>query len=251
MSRLLRRYAEQLVAVSGNLRQAASLRASEKGRTVTCEKGCAHCCHQKILVSAADGLAIYVLLRDTGRWTPEMVERLVKADREMTERDHETWFDEKRPCPFLDAETGEKAGRGLCTVYGARPIACASTFSWGGDPNYCAVSDGDGKEDERGQSQIVSVSKAMIEYLTTHECLRAWVEDTVDVDAGADAGADVMFSGIMMENVMLMTLPGAVLWAAASVRNEARPDVHRVLLDGDGTGSVNTFDKRAVFHSEK
>ena len=109
---LLRVVKEKLAAVSGDMRKYAEEYSASKNLTVTCVPGCAHCCYQKLLVTASDGMTIYAHLRQTGRWNQAMIDKLVAADKKMTEMDHFMYFILKTPCPFL---VEEKLGWGQCS----------------------------------------------------------------------------------------------------------------------------------------
>lgn len=219
---LLRVVRTKLAAVSVEMTKFAGEYSASQGKTVTCVPGCANCCYQKILVTAADGMAIYAHLRQAGRWTAEMIAKLVAADEVMTDRDHYTHFVKKTPCTFLD-ET--KPGWGECSIYAVRPISCVATFSNGGDASECAVP---GEPREKGQFQVaIHGVQALEDFLY----LMMTVEDLVE-------------SG---REPMLMTLPGAVLWAASVAEHGPPPDVRRLPLR---QGGADEFDAVATHRRE-
>lgn len=219
---LLRNYRGALTEANSDNRKGARQHAEQNDRTITCEMGCAYCCYQKILVGAAEGLAIYGELKSTGGWTPEIQAKLKEADRAMTENDHSVFFDLKIPCAFLDEES---PGRGKCTVYNSRPIACASTYAMSGDPKNCDKLDNTDSND--GQFQIFANSPSVGGFFNAHSHLQHGME-----------GAD---------QLTLMTLPGAVLWAAAHQEEQPRPVVRRVPYTMEGMGeAIDEFDSAAI-----
>ena len=222
---LLRNFTTFLAAAAADIKTHAHGHAASNGRTITCENGCAHCCYQKILVSGAEGVTIYAYLREVGLWTPEMVAKLTEADKRMTSMSHHDYFVEKIPCPFLAVE---KPGWGQCTIYAARPISCAATFSMGDDPNLCAKT---GDDDRDGQFQIaIHNSKSMNQFMTLMFNIGRFVERS---------------------SVQIMTLPGAILWAAAVVEKRRPPSVHRVLIDQHPKRVDEVFDQVAQRQSPK
>lgn len=98
--------------------------------TVSCRRSCNNCCHQKVLSTPAEGLAVYLFLRDQGRWSEALETRLADEDAYATKTNHAEWFREKRPCPFLKD--------GACSIYPVRPVGCITTFSTG-DPQFCGL----------------------------------------------------------------------------------------------------------------
>lgn len=169
--------------------------AAESLGEVTCRSGCANCCYSKIITDVTDGIGIYLYLRSEGRWTPEFRQRLVEADRGMTEHTHLTWAQKRVPCPFLDEKS---PGEGVCSVYPVRPLGCSMTFSVGGDPKKCAELG----EVEGGQIQIMIRSPSMMNLMMKKMML------------GARLG----------EAYTLNTLPGAVLIGEAIVEGMLLPD---------------------------
>src|SRR5688572_20948449 len=128
---LLRRVRGQLDAFAQSGR--ASL-TEHLGREPICAEGCATCCHFKVLVDVAQGALIALFLLRTGRWGPDLIERLRAADAEMTPVSHTDFARLRRPCVFLDVEG---PGRGSCSVYPVRPFGCAGTFGGTLDPADC------------------------------------------------------------------------------------------------------------------
>jgi hypothetical protein len=105
--------------------------ADELGE-VSCKRACNNCCHQKVLSTPAEGLAIYLYLNSLGRWSDALEARLEEDDAYGTKTNHADWFKERRPCPFLKD--------GACGVYPVRPVGCIATFSTG-DPQFCGRPD--------------------------------------------------------------------------------------------------------------
>jgi Fe-S-cluster containining protein len=206
-SELLKKVRASTAKVSGTMRAYAEHVAQERGSTLTCMKGCAQCCYQKMMGTAGEGLAIYMYLREQDRWTPELKDKLVAYDRILTDHDHGTYFEKKIPCVFLDEST---QGYGLCSVYDARPAQCAAVFSASGDPRKCAES--------KGEGQIIVLHEGV--EMREHMLLVYALKDAVD--PGPREPWDHL----------LMTLPGAVLWAAAAVEGLPPPKVLRLPISG-------------------
>jgi Fe-S-cluster containining protein len=82
---------------------------------LACHKGCAFCCVQTVIVTAAEAFAVAAEMRDRHA----MVEALLSAPRRKLGEAKSEW----RPCPFLG---DDKA----CAVYAARPLACHAFVSF-------------------------------------------------------------------------------------------------------------------------
>ena len=174
----------------------ARMGVEERLGAVTCKKGCAFCCLAKILIDPGQGALLYLLLREDGKWTPALEARLLAADREMTARTHAQWMAEQRPCVFLRGNA--------CQVYGARPLACATTFSVEPDPAACGVPGG------RNLVHLHSDEMSLLFALMYRSIL-----DAANVPGG-----------------LVMTLPGAVLFGRALIEGLPRPKVRMVNIDG-------------------
>lgn len=164
---------------------------------ITCKAGCARCCNQKVITDAGTGAVIYLYLKQQYLWSPAMERRLVEADRLQTRLTHAEVMDQRIPCPLL----AEKApGEGRCIVHPVRPLACVSSFSTTTNPDDCWEVNG-------------------------HATFR------VHDDGAADACISVMRDLLRSAgetNVMLMTLPAAVLYGRALIEGLPKPDVHVV-----------------------
>ncbi len=113
------------------------------GDTISCHKGCDHCCHLLVEVSTAEAKEMaYWLLQQPedaramflqriqhnaaeakelflqSRRDKQYVGRVFDDEAEISEATHDAYFyDKKRPCPFLAPE-------GHCLAYEVRPSAC-------------------------------------------------------------------------------------------------------------------------------
>lgn len=93
----------------------------EKISCYSCTHSVPGCCNQKVIVPFLEALPIARYLRNQGRDTPELREKLRVDGDEAEAADRETWFHEqRRPCAFL------RDGR--CTVYAVRPVPCRSYY---------------------------------------------------------------------------------------------------------------------------
>lgn len=173
---------------------------------VKCGKACDNCCHQKVLSTPAEGLAIYLLLRQEGRWSRELEARLDVEDRYATRTSHDEWFKERRPCLFLK--------NGECSVYAVRPVGCLSTFSTN-DPKFC----GDSRPPPgTGQMQIDAPTAPAMWRLGTL---------LVALERGIPGAG-------------YMTLPGAVLAAA---RFAEKREIRRALVQPIGPNAGDLIQK--------
>jgi Fe-S-cluster containining protein len=180
-----------------------ALVAKTEGRPVSCTPGCAYCCYQKIVLDIAQGLAIYLHLRE--RWTPALERRLLAADRDMTRSTHAAWLGQRRPCVFLKEEA---FGRGTCTIYSVRPTACANTFAVG-EPAGCAV--------VGGTNLIGALTPSALALGRLH----------IEIAIG-------------QRDDDARTLPGAVLAARSLVEGTPEPAVHKVRMS---TGKLDLEDR--------
>lgn len=111
---------------------------------ITCEKGCAHCCHQLTTVSGPEALHLAVALMRQDRWT-DRLPALHRAAREDCAPGFTrgSRFRSMTPCGFLDVTApaprpydafaapesahsygAPYTGRGTCSVYEQRPACC-------------------------------------------------------------------------------------------------------------------------------
>ncbi len=165
---------------------------------LSCHKGCAFCCYQKILVNVPDGALMYLHLKATEQWTAALQQRLVEADREMTHVPHGEWLPLRRACVMLKEQT---FGCGTCRIYPVRPLACAAEFSVL-EPANCATP---------GGSNVIGFrNDDMIEFF---------------------AHLDQSIMEALGEANEALTLPGAVLLAHAILEELPRPAVHSVSMD--------------------
>lgn len=228
LENLVARHREKLAGAIFEIHEGAKAYAWSKSRDVACSQGCSHCCYQKIVVTAAEGVTIYRHLLEAGLWNDELKTKLASADKKMTSYDHETWFERKRPCVFLE-ETSP--GHGSCSIYAARPLSCAATFSVGFNPDDCALVDGVKSDGLSGQLQIAVTGMAVTDFVLSAMVLSMYIEHE--------------------EEPHLMTLPGAVLWAAAAFSKEPSPDVLRVEYSDEPGKSVEDFDSHAVYTTKR
>lgn len=154
---------------------------------LTCGRGCAECCRQKVLLTESEALGIFLYLRLEGRWTANERARLALADEDMRLTSHKDWFIARKPCPFLGAHDE-------CTIHPVRPLACMATFSSAGDPKLCAETD-----PEKHGTYVV----------------------------GGEGPASKDLSSLLgsLPNVAFRTIAGAVLVAGAMVEGREPPKV--------------------------
>lgn len=183
---------------------AATLRDALTVGPVTCTRGCSNCCRQKVVVSTAEGMGVYLHLAATGRWTPALRAQLAQDDAYGSRVSHAEWFHQRRPCPFL---------RGAeCSVYPVRPVGCLATVSFDGDPALCAEEDVEGRQ-SRGQAQVMSHGAPAV---------RGLLELYIGLDCQLPGSG-------------YMTLAGAVLYASEVAGGQAvTPRLTLPFVEGHG-----------------
>jgi Fe-S-cluster containining protein len=82
---------------------------------LACAKGCAFCCVQTVIVTAAEAFAVAAEMRDR----QEMAAAVLAGPRRSLGEPKNAW----RPCPFLGEDKA-------CAVYAARPLACHAFVSF-------------------------------------------------------------------------------------------------------------------------
>lgn len=100
----------------------------QAGETVSCRKGCSHCCHHPVFLSLFEGVALYQWLYENGMWSSALKEQFSKHSSAVQDLAPEVWMLSLIPCPLLKDS--------LCQAYDGRPFACRITFS-AGDPEQC------------------------------------------------------------------------------------------------------------------
>lgn len=94
----------------------AKINATTRGLAdvpIACRKGCSHCCHAWVSVSAPEALFVGKLVRQRG---PTVTEKIMSAHRNTQLYDFETRNQHPCACPLLED--------GACSIYADRPKAC-------------------------------------------------------------------------------------------------------------------------------
>lgn len=90
-----------------------------------CGEGCHFCCHQAVMGTTPEIVAIADYLSAT--LSPEALDalrkRLVAVAARTRELTHREWYAKHEPCPLLDEKSG------ACTVHEARPLMCRGANS--------------------------------------------------------------------------------------------------------------------------
>jgi len=104
-----------------------SLRASTGG-VVTCQKGCAHCCHYPVLLTVLEGLILYRHLAKNHLWGHDLQQAFKDHAKKTWTQSAPVWMLSEIPCPLLKDKH--------CIIYKSRPFMCRITTSTG-DPFNC------------------------------------------------------------------------------------------------------------------
>lgn len=101
-----------------------------------CQRGCVHCCHQRVEVTA---LEVFLIARSLANTLPAQRARLAGAAVQHAGLSSRELFERQLPCPFLNADKA-------CDVYEVRPLACRRAHSL--DAEVCRqLARGDSHED--------------------------------------------------------------------------------------------------------
>ena len=92
---------------------------------VACSRGCAHCCHNFVGVTAPEVFRLADTIRAAARRGVALLEpeRVIERGRATRDRTPEQRIGAKIPCQLLGPG-------GACTVYEARPLVCRQTASF-------------------------------------------------------------------------------------------------------------------------
>lgn len=104
-------------------------RETLNGGRISCQRGCASCCHYPLYLSLLEGCLLYQWLMQNRLWTSRAQEKFKEAARQTWGLSLEVWLLSNTPCPLL----GE---RNQCSAYRGRPLYCRTVFSRS-DPNNC------------------------------------------------------------------------------------------------------------------
>jgi len=92
---------------------------------IACKKGCSHCCHTWVSVSAPEALYVAKIVQSRG---DVAIEKVRSAHASTKEYDFETRAEHPHPCPLLDDD--------VCSIYDSRPKVCRLAAS--ADAEICA-----------------------------------------------------------------------------------------------------------------
>lgn len=100
---------------------AAMVNATTRGLSdlpIACGKGCSHCCHLWVSVSALEALALAKIARKRG---DDIIARIRAADDFTHRYSHGDRHAHPHPCPFLE--------NNVCSIYEDRPASCRQAAS--------------------------------------------------------------------------------------------------------------------------
>lgn len=94
-----------------------------------CKKGCSHCCHQSVMVTAAEAIYIAQFLHKNLKEAEvlRLRDHVAGNARQSDGLDNEERTDKRIPCAFLMDNS--------CSIYPVRPLQCRGGFSE--DADYC------------------------------------------------------------------------------------------------------------------
>jgi Fe-S-cluster containining protein len=94
-----------------------------------CRKGCAHCCHQSVMVTAPEVVHAAKFLHDnlTEKEVRRLRDRVAARARQGDGLDNHERMDQRIACSFLMDD--------MCSIYPVRPLQCRGGFSE--DAEYC------------------------------------------------------------------------------------------------------------------
>ena len=153
-----KKYLALLIRTRINTHNSLVDKPGEKGESITCRKGCTHCCYHYVAVSLAHGIVIvdYLYKRkellkqfvdNHQKWhrrgysisnsldrtriqalsTSQPIERVIADTRPLSGR----YLEMNIRCPFLVDNT--------CFIYDVRPLACSGHYA-ASPPDWCAPS---------------------------------------------------------------------------------------------------------------
>jgi len=101
----------------------------DEAPAAACRKGCSHCCHQSVMVTAPEVVYAAKFLHDNLTETEVVRLRDIVAARarQGDGLDNHERMDQRIPCAFLMNE--------ICSIYPVRPLQCRGGFSE--DADYC------------------------------------------------------------------------------------------------------------------
>jgi Fe-S-cluster containining protein len=106
----------------------ATINATVRGLSdipVACKKGCSHCCHTWVSVSASEALYTAKIVKQRG---DAAIEKVRSAYAHTKQYDFEMRDQHPYPCPLLEED--------VCSIYDARPKVCR--FAASADAEICA-----------------------------------------------------------------------------------------------------------------
>jgi len=106
--------------------------------SISCFKGCSHCCSRIVVASRAEALALIDYIYPFTDFDRDVINRRIAEhaallrefldERSAGGDENAVWFEKNIPCPFL--------GNDICTVYEGRPLSCRIYHSLE-DPEHC------------------------------------------------------------------------------------------------------------------
>ena len=107
-----------LYSAMDDLLQAFHQRANAEGQPISCEKGCAWCCHQEVFTNTHEFLFLneYMQKHLTEADRGVVLERASEKVKISMNKSVEEQLMIRSACPFLKSDS--------CMVYAARPMAC-------------------------------------------------------------------------------------------------------------------------------
>lgn len=130
-------------------------RLAGEGASITCSKGCAHCCYHPVYITLLEGVSLYQNLQANGLWTTRLRGALEEHADKVRGLSPEVWAMSLVPCPLLDNDK-------LCRAYEDRPFSCRVTYSLANPENCHPHKLGPGMLPKKELLETLSVAEAQI-----------------------------------------------------------------------------------------
>lgn len=116
--------------------------------SISCRKGCSHCCYYPVLTSTLEALVVYRSLVRKRLWTSKLRAHFEQSSDHVRGLSLEVWILSHIPCVLLDETSG------TCKSYESRPFSCRTVYARG-DPHLCDPSHSQGLPPVLSRKEVV------------------------------------------------------------------------------------------------